>query len=61
MEELSETGIEYRDLWQFDVATREWGMLKKSGVPPSSRSGFCMALHRKRLVVFGGVHDEDTD
>ena len=33
---------------------------RPGGAPPSSRSGFGMVLHKRRLVVFGGVHDEDT-
>ena len=60
VEELSDTGIEYRDLWSFDLGTKAWDTLKKSGTAPSSRSGYCMTLHKKRLIVFGGVHDEDT-
>ncbi|KAL1519733.1 hypothetical protein AB1Y20_023241 [Prymnesium parvum] len=61
VDELSETGVEYRDLWLFDVESKRWDLMKKSGTPPSSRSGFCLALNRRRLVVFGGVHDEDTE
>ena len=60
VEELCETGVEFRDLWHFDLEAMEWSQPKKSGAPPSSRSGFGMALHRRRLIVFGGVHDEDT-
>lgn len=60
VEELSDTGVEYRDLWAFDLGTKQWDTLKKSGIPPSSRSGFGMVLHKRRLIVFGGVHDEDT-
>ena len=60
VEELSDTGVEYRDLWSFDVGLKKWDTLKKSGTPPSSRSGFAMCLHKRRLIVFGGVHDEDT-
>ena len=60
VEELSDTGVEFRDLWSFDMGTKQWDTLKKSGNPPSSRSGFAMALHKRRLIVFGGVHDEDT-
>ena len=59
-DELSETGVEYQDLWHYDVPTATWTALKRSGAPPSLRSGFALALHRKRLVLFGGVHDEDT-
>ena len=40
VEELSDTGVEYRDLWKFDPSTSTWDTLKKSGTPPSSRSGF---------------------
>ena len=60
VEELSDTGVEHRDLWSFDPSTGQWDTLKKSGTPPSSRSGYNMVFHKKRLVVFGGVHDEDT-
>ena len=60
VEELSDVGEEYTDLWSFDMATSTWDTLKKSGMPPSKRSGFSMVLHKRRLVLFGGVHDEDT-
>ncbi len=60
VEELSDTGVEYRDLWSLDVGTGTWDTMKKSGAPPSSRSGYAMLMHKRRLVVFGGVHDEDT-
>ena len=60
VEELQDSGEEYTDLWAFDLASASWETLKKSGTPPSRRSGFGMVLHKKRLVVFGGVHDEDT-
>lgn len=42
------------------MGTKQWDTLKKSGTPPSSRSGYCMALHKRRIIIFGGVHDEDT-
>jgi len=68
VEELSETGVEFRDTWRLDlfgdsasgVRPGSWTQQKKSGAPPSSRSGCSMVLNRGRLVVFGGVHDEDT-
>jgi hypothetical protein len=60
VEELSDVGVEYRDLWTFDPSTGRWDTAKKSGAAPSARSGFVMVQHRRRLLVWGGVHDEDT-
>ena len=45
VEELAETGVEYTDLWQFDLQTGTWNTLKRSGAAPSSRSGYSMVLH----------------
>ena len=36
-DELSETGVEYQDLWHYDVPTATWTALKRSGAPPSLR------------------------
>ena len=60
VEELSDTGEEMNDLWKYDLATGLWETLKKSGTAPCKRSGYSMQLHKRRLIVFGGVHDEDT-
>ena len=48
-------------MWVWDAARGTWSTAKRSGRPPSQRSGFTMAadVPRSRLVCFGGVHDEE--
>lgn len=57
-----EVGHEFKDMWVFDSARGAWQTAKRSGRPPSQRSGFAMALDaaRQRLICFGGVHDEEA-
>eukprot|EP00741_Cyanophora_paradoxa_P017793 tig00021017_g17185.t1 len=56
-------GIVNTDIWFFNPANLRWERLKRSGFGPSPRSGFSMGFHalKKRAVLFGGVHDEETD
>ncbi|KAM7471487.1 hypothetical protein LguiA_009670 [Lonicera macranthoides] len=35
--------------------------VKKSGMPPGSRAGFSMCVHKKRAVLFGGVVDMEME
>ncbi|CAG9811391.1 unnamed protein product [Chironomus riparius] len=48
----------YRDLWKFSIAGKKWEHVK---VPngPSARSGHRMILHKKRIILFGGFHDNN--
>lgn len=34
--------------------------MKRQGIAPGPRSGFCMATHKTRAVLFGGCVDHDT-
>lgn len=56
-----EVGHEFKDMWVFDLGRNSWSTAKRSGRPPSQRSGFSMVADapRGRLVCFGGVHDEE--
>lgn len=46
----------YRDLWRLNSETWEWEQLPGRG-GPSARSGHRMALHKHRIVLFGGFQD----
>ena len=46
----------YRDLWRLDLERHTWELLPGKGGPPG-RSGHRMALHKYKLVVFGGFND----
>lgn len=38
----------------------QWERIKKSGMAPGPRSGFCWALHKRRAILFGGVTDNEA-
>lgn len=46
----------YKDLWRLDLERHAWELLPGKG-GPAGRSGHRMALHRNRLIVFGGFND----
>lgn len=46
----------YRDLWRLDLERHAWELLPGKG-GPAGRSGHRMALHKNKLVVFGGFND----
>ncbi|KOB76775.1 putative kelch repeat protein [Operophtera brumata] len=50
----------YKDLWCFSLADKKW---EKVVAPngPSSRSGHRMVLLGRKLVVFGGYHDDGRE
>jgi N-acetylneuraminic acid mutarotase len=48
----------FRDLWKFSVAGKRWEQVK-TPVSPSARSGHRMFLHKKRIILFGGFHDNN--
>ncbi|PWA70978.1 hypothetical protein CTI12_AA282860 [Artemisia annua] len=35
--------------------------VKKGGMPPGPRAGFSMFVHKKRVVLFGGVVDIEAE
>ncbi|PWA70977.1 hypothetical protein CTI12_AA282850 [Artemisia annua] len=37
------------------------GKVKKGGMPPGPRAGFSMCVHKKRVVLFGGVVDIEAE
>ncbi|XP_055382625.1 kelch domain-containing protein 4 [Condylostylus longicornis] len=48
----------YKDLWVFQLANKRW---EKISAPngPSPRSGHRMTVTKKKLIVFGGFHDNN--
>lgn len=48
----------FRDLWKFSLATKKWENIKTQN-GPSARSGHRMILHKKRIILFGGFHDNN--
>jgi len=50
----------YRDLWRLDLTTNEWESLPVRG-GPSARSGHRMAVHKARIILFGGYYDVGTE
>ncbi|GMH39779.1 hypothetical protein BSKO_07677 [Bryopsis sp. KO-2023] len=46
----------YRDLWRFDLTANEWDKLPVKG-GPVGRSGHRMAVHKDKIVLFGGFTD----
>ncbi|KAL7013819.1 hypothetical protein ACKWTF_015602 [Chironomus riparius] len=48
----------YRDLWKFSIAGKKWEHVKAPN-GPSARSGHKMILHKERIILFGGFHDNN--
>lgn len=48
----------FRDLWVFRLNTRKWEKINAPG-GPSARSGHRMVCAKKKLIVFGGFHDNN--
>lgn len=42
------------------VCVFQWEKIKKSGMAPGPRSGFCLASHKRRAILFGGVTDNEA-
>lgn len=50
----------YRDFWRFDLSTNEWDKLPVKG-GPQGRSGHRMAVHKSKIILFGGFTDTGRD
>ncbi|KAK9845440.1 hypothetical protein WJX81_006475 [Elliptochloris bilobata] len=46
----------YQDLWRMDLERHTWELLPGKG-GPQGRSGHRMALHKNKLLTFGGFND----
>ena len=51
-----ESGVVLSDCWALDLKTYTWERVKKTGIAPGPRSGFSLAVHRTRAVLFGAPH-----
>lgn len=49
----------FRDTWRFQLATKKWEKLNTL-VGPSARSGHRIVLSKKRIILFGGFHDNNN-
>lgn len=50
----------FKDLWVFHFISKKWEKIT-SGEGPSARSGHRMVAVKKRLIVFGGFHDNSRE
>ena len=48
----------YKDLWVLSLKTKTWQKINAAN-GPSARSGHRMVASKKRLIVFGGFHDNN--
>jgi hypothetical protein len=48
------------DCWALNLTDYTWERVKKAGVAPGPRSGFTLATHRNRAILFGGCVDHET-
>ncbi|KAJ8951339.1 hypothetical protein NQ318_009273 [Aromia moschata] len=46
----------YRDLWVYHIATKKWEKITSPN-GPSARSGHRMVFVKKKIILFGGFHD----
>jgi N-acetylneuraminic acid mutarotase len=60
-------GLTFTDCWALHLKNLEngkiptWEKMSKKGEYPSQRSGTSCTLWKNKMLVFGGVHDEETD
>lgn len=57
---IAERGVVHNEMWRFDLRSEKWELIKKSGAAPSPRSGFSCAVHNKKMLIFGGVFDNES-
>jgi Domain of unknown function (DUF4110)/Galactose oxidase, central domain len=60
-EALAARGVVHSDMYKLSGETLRWQKLKRSGYGPTNRSGFSMVAHKRALVTFGGVEDDETE
>lgn len=60
-EYASTSGLQFyhfKDLWRYQLVTKKWEKINSPG-GPSARSGHRMVLHKKKIILFGGFHDNN--
>jgi hypothetical protein len=48
-----ERGVVLSDCWALELSSYTWERVKRAGIAPGPRSGFTLAVHRSRAVLFG--------
>ncbi len=50
-------------MWSMNLSSSKltWERVKKSGIAPTTRSSLGSAFLGKRMIVFGGVKDEEDE
>jgi N-acetylneuraminic acid mutarotase len=46
----------YNDFWVLHLSSMKWEQIKAKG-GPTARSGHRMCAFKKKIIVFGGFHD----
>lgn len=54
-------GVVLSDCYKLSGENLKWQKVKRSGYGPSLRAGFAMTLHKRNVVLFGGVEDDETE
>ncbi len=52
-EDGDERGVVLSDCWALELNSYTWERVKRAGIAPGPRSGFTLAVHRSRAVLFG--------
>lgn len=60
-EAMVSRGVVLSDSYKLCGDTMKWQKVKRSGYGPTRRAGFGMVLHKRNVVVFGGVEDDETE
>lgn len=60
-ESMVARGVVHSDAFKLSADKMKWEKVKRSGYGPSRRAGFSMVLHKRNVVVFGGVEDDETE
>lgn len=60
-EAMAAQGVVLSDSYKLSGSTLKWQKVKRMGYGPSRRAGFSLVLHKRNIVLFGGVEDDETE
>jgi N-acetylneuraminic acid mutarotase len=66
--QVAQRGRRFEDMWRLNLSIKgdspwpvaKWDAVPVKGKAPVQRSGVAVSVHRNRIVVFGGVTDNET-
>ena len=60
-ESMAAQGVVHSDMFKLNSENMKWQKVKRSGYGPTRRAGCTMVAHKRTVVVFGGVEDDEAE